>query len=190
MKQQNLQKRKNSSCWSISLFFCLNSPLSRSSPLTISPSPLRTCQRTAGSSCWWRRASISSRPTRMSSPLARATSSAWLVRRTAAGGKERSMAGPGGSLATTSVRSKAPVGVGYLVILPLRHHLWMRPPLLSVSSTTQNNFLNRCFHICGRQKLPTAALHHIVPAAPSGLVAATQPREFMWWELAVPNPNT
>lgn len=71
---------------------------------------IRTCRRTADSSCSWRRASTSSRPTRMSSPSPRVTSSAWLVRRTAAGGRGRSAAGLAGSLATMSVRSKALVG--------------------------------------------------------------------------------
>lgn len=71
---------------------------------------VRTCQKTVDSSCWWGHVSTSSRPTRMSSPLIRVTSSAWLVRRTVAGGRGRSMAGMGGFLATMSVRSKALVG--------------------------------------------------------------------------------
>lgn len=71
---------------------------------------VRTCQKTVDSSCWWGHVSTSSRPTKMSSPLRRVISSACLVRRTAAGGRGPSMAGPGGFLATTSVKSKAPVG--------------------------------------------------------------------------------
>lgn len=74
------------------------------------PSFVRTCQKTVVSSCWWGRVSTSSRTTRMSSALTRVTSSAWLVRRMAAGGKGCSMAGLGGFLATMSVRSRALVG--------------------------------------------------------------------------------
>ncbi len=70
----------------------------------------RTCQKTVDSSCWWRHVSTSSRTTRMSSPLLRVISSAWLVRRMAAGGRGCSMAGLGGFLATMSARSKAQVG--------------------------------------------------------------------------------
>lgn len=75
------------------------------------PSLLRTCQKTLDSSSWWRHASTSSRQMRMSSHLPRVTSSACLVRRKVAGGRELSMAGLGGFLATMSVKSKALVGV-------------------------------------------------------------------------------
>lgn len=75
------------------------------------PSFLRTCQKTADSSYWWRHASTSSRQMRMSSHLPRVTSSVCLVRRKVAGGREHSMAGLGGFLATMSVKSKALVGV-------------------------------------------------------------------------------
>lgn len=92
-------------------FDCYNfSSLSSADVSFISPPP-RTCRRTAGSSsCWWRRASTSSRPTKTSSPSPRVTSSAWPARRTAAGGRGRSTGGPAGFPATTCARSKAPVG--------------------------------------------------------------------------------
>lgn len=165
---------------------------SSSSSLTTSPSFLRTCQKTAGSSCWWRRASISSRPTRMSSPLARVTSSAWLARRTAAGGKERSMAGPGGFLATMSVRSKAPVGVDYRVILPLHKphspSSLNRPPS-PVRPLEKNKIIfwaDASIFASDRNCRP---LHFITLSLPLHL-ASTHPWDLMWWEVAVPNLNT
>lgn len=100
---------------SLPFVICLSSPdltvsVCAHCSLPVASSFVRTCQKTVDSSCWWGHVSTSSRPTRTSSPLIRVTSSAWLVRRTVAGGRGRSMARMGGFLATMSVRSKALVG--------------------------------------------------------------------------------
>lgn len=86
----------------------------------------RTCRRAVGvATCWSRRASPSSRPTRTNSPSPRVTSSAWAGRRRGAGGRGRSTASLGGSPATTCGSWKE--AVGEAVVAPeALHHPFVR----------------------------------------------------------------